>query len=216
METAIAQARFSNAQIVQFNHSPTFSLDNEVADTCDHIVSFGFNGGLVEGFSVGDVTYASAVRIDKKNPLAIFVPDEKWTTNLIMKLRYGNIYPKEAKWYSDGIENESNTVDERKTYSAYGDVMDDETFFVVQYAVKKKIPWTVLRVISDDYKMNLPTAATGQAINPDGSANTAYVMQQVEKDPWEIPALIQLAIDLGYIKGVLNNVGYAIGTSFGT
>lgn len=218
-EVSIAREHFTNCQIIQYNHSPTFDLDAEVDPKCTKIASFGFNGGLAPGFAVGDVCFVANMRTEANLTQEFYIPGITWTSNIANMFKWpkSNLKAKMAKWFSNGQENLANSVEQRKSlWTASGaEVIDDESYYVLQVSLKRKIPWTIVRVISDDWKMNLPPAATGLVMNPDGSANTAYVMQQIEKDPWQVPALVQLALDMGYAQSILSNVANVLGPTFG-
>lgn len=218
-ELTVAKKFFTNCQIIQYNHSPTFDLDEVVSPSCNAIASFGYNGGLAPGFKVGDMTLVESLRTETTVPptQVPYIPNKIWNDKIKRCFQFPttNINWKQATWFSNGQEDLANTVAQRKALAPVADVIDDESYYVLQVALKRKIPWTIVRVLSDDYSMNLPPAATGNVMNADGSANTAYVMEQIEKDPWQIPALVELALDLGYAQGILESCGKALGENFG-
>lgn len=184
IEWSIATKCFPHATVIQLDHTKP---DLSAADDCQRILSFGYAGGLVPGYPVTQVCY----------PIDLYPGaqrvDQYW--NYQLRRLMGDHYTKAAHWFSNGIENQTNTSEQKAAFSHHGDVIDDETFYVANYAAKRGIPWTAFRVISDDFKTTLPPVAT-VGLNPNGSLNLRHALVSIVERPGQIASLGELGIDM--------------------
>ena len=151
--------------------------------------------------AIADVVLASYM-IDGSNN--ILMPDHGWTNAIINAAAHvagprqgdvGDQYDTQApqwaqriqacSWFSSGALDAADTVQQRATlYAATGAwAIDDESFSVASFAALRGIPFAILRSVSDDYSDTLPLAARGAVLNPDGSANIQYLIQQIKQEP---------------------------------
>ncbi len=160
------------------------NLPGLIPDACTRIVSMGVCGGLSPDLSVPDVALATAV-VDHAG--AGMPTDPAWNASATAAARAAGIALHPVPYYSSGLFDEADTVDQRTAmYKRYGThAIDDESRFVVAEAVRRKVPFNVVRPLSDDYRDTLPLMARGKIMNPDGSANIPYLLTALGQDQGE-------------------------------
>lgn len=160
------------------------NLPRLIPDTCTRIISMGLCGGLSPDLSVPDVALATAV-IDHAG--AGMPTDPDWNEAAIKAASKAGITLHLVPYYSSGLFDEADTVDQRAAmFKRYGThAIDDESRFVVAEAVRRKVPFNVVRPLSDDYRDTLPLMARGKIMNSDGSANLAYLFAALGQDQGE-------------------------------
>jgi nucleoside phosphorylase len=174
------------------------NLATLVPENCTRIVSMGLFGGLFYPMAIADVVLASTVADGKGNT---FTCDPKWN-NAVLQLGR-RVVPNSpgpadpvpvmwnknlgvVPWCSTGIMDQSDTQLQRAAiHAATGAwAMDDETYSVAVFAKAKGLPFNVFRSCSDDASETLPLAARGAIMSADGSVDMAYLIQQLETEPW--------------------------------
>ena len=158
------------------------------------VISFGLAGGLSPLLKAGDIVVGESVQIvhahlgaRSKSPEAIHC-DERWRIALTAKLSGAFQGPIAA---SDTILEDA----EAKTalFTATGALaVDMESAVAGRFAATRKLPFAVLRVISDDARHVLPDAAL-VAMKPDGGIALGRVLGSLLRHPWQVPALVRTA-----------------------
>jgi len=92
---------------------------------------------------------------------------------------------------------------------------DMESHVAARVAERHHLPFAVARVIADTADRDLPLAARA-AMRPDGGISGGAMALALARKPWEIPALIALAIDSGRaMKALLRGYDMLAGGGFG-
>jgi adenosylhomocysteine nucleosidase len=148
------------------------------------VISIGLGGGLSPLLKVGEVVIADQVLSGAEH----WRCDERWRVALAAKLPQAHQGPVAA---SDVIlENRDDKAD---LYAKTGAlVVDMESAVAAHFAAARKLPFAVLRVISDDAGHVLPPAAL-VAMKPDGGIAIGRVLGSLLRHPLQVPALIRTA-----------------------
>jgi hypothetical protein len=157
------------------------NLPKLVPDTCTRLVCTGVCGGLAPDLVVPDIALATAV-IDHAGTGMPTDPD--WNKAATFYAARAGLTLHPVPYYSSGLFDEADTVGQRAAmFKKYGThAIDDESRYVVAEAVRRKIPFNVVRPLSDDYRDTLPLMARGKIMNPDGSANIPYLFSALGQD----------------------------------
>lgn len=185
-------------------------FERMVPSTVTGILSFGMCGGLAPGLPVGGVVLCSELITDQ----GIYYPDLIWNNKLSQTL---DIAP--SIYYSTGQFNLADTPAQRAAlYQKYNAVaIDDESGPMAEFAGSRKIPFAVLRVVSDAWDDTVPLAARN-ALNPDGSSNVGSIISWLEAHPdqaaGQVWDLAGIALDYNNAANVLLRVGRQVGQFF--
>jgi len=158
------------------------------------VISFGLAGGLSPLLKAGDVVVGESVQIvhahlgaRSKSPDTIHC-DERWRIALTAKLEGAFQGPVAA---SDTILEDAAA--KAALFAVTGALaVDMESAVAGRFAAARKLPFAVLRVISDDARHVLPAAAL-VAMKPDGGIALGRVLGSLIGNPLQIPALIRTA-----------------------
>ncbi len=158
------------------------------------VISFGLGGGLSPLLKAGDVVVGESVPIvhahlgaRSQSPESIHC-DERWRIALTAKLNGAFQGPIAA---SDTILEDARA--KAALFAATGALaVDMESAVAGRFAAARKLPFAVLRVISDDARHVLPDAAL-VAMKPDGGIALGRVLGSLLANPLQIPALIRTA-----------------------
>ncbi len=181
-------------------------LDKAVPQTCKGIISVGLCGGLVPGLQIGDTFVCRR----------LYTPDGPYEANVawMFRLQVAYQFMTAVYWWSDGRFNTANTLEQRGALAKTGAmVIDDETYHVVRFALRRGIPWQALRVMSDGVGDDLPPAVI-DALDPDGGINVWNVVSSVIKDPTQLPIVIDLARKFKIALTALDTACNAVGPRF--
>lgn len=154
------------------------------------LVSFGVCGGLDPALRVGDLLIAGEVVADGRRIAA----DAAWTAALATALpeaQIGNIAAGDVIVGSAAAKAEL-----RRASGAAG--VDMESHQVARAARAAGLPFAVVRAVSDTADRALPQSArAGFKTRPgsDGQPDVGAVILALARRPWELPALIQTALD---------------------
>ena len=116
-------------------------------------------------------------------------------------------------YYSSGLFDEADTKEQRAfLFKRYGvHAIDDESRYVVAEAVRRGIPFNVVRPLSDDWRETLPLSSTGPIMNKDGSANIDYLLRSIGQDQGQDSvSLFQVATDYGKSLDALEALAKAL------
>jgi len=148
------------------------------------VISFGLAGGLSPLLKVGEVVIADQVISGSEQ----WRCDERWRVALAAKLAGAHQGPIAAsKTILEDAEGKA------ALFSATGALaVDMESGAAARFAATRKLPFAVLRVISDDARHVLPPAAL-VAMQPDGGIALGRVLASLLRHPLQVPGLIRTA-----------------------
>jgi hopanoid-associated phosphorylase len=148
------------------------------------VISFGLAGGLSPLLKVGEVVIADQVISGSEQ----WRCDERWRVALAAKLVVTHQGPVAAS--GTILENAKSKAE---LFSATGALaVDMESAVAARFAAARKLPFAVLRVISDDARHALPPAAL-VAMKPDGGVALGRVLGSLLRHPLQVPNLIRTA-----------------------
>jgi adenosylhomocysteine nucleosidase len=157
-----------------------------IDDGCDLLVSFGLAGGLVSGVAPGRIIVADAVIAPDGHS---FAPDK----NLCDALLRGCPVALSARLAgSDTIlagKTDKIALQQRTGASA----VDMESHHIARCADKAGAAFLVIRAIADPRTARIPEAAAG-AVDSQGRPQVGRVLSRLALRPWDIFALLKLAI----------------------
>lgn len=184
-EYKIAKQYAARDVLVLTGQQTVTDLHARVGDSCTGIISFGLCGGLAFGAHIGQIFLANTV----VTPNGSFAADPDWTHRL-----FSVTHAYERHYWSSGEWNTANSIEQRVALQEKTGcwVIDDESYAVAQFAKERKIPFAVMRSVSDGAEDNLPPAVV-DAINTDGSTNLLNVLKSVTTNPFQLPALWKTA-----------------------
>ncbi len=182
-EKAILTAAYPNNLVL--SGTDKLNLDHLVPQSCVRIVSCGLAGGLAPGLAVADIVLADTLT-DGTNKWKC---DPLWNAAVakiahVSSGAWSNTV-KTAPWYSSGTLDLADTKDQRAIiFNITGArAIDDESFYVAQFAEKRNIGFNVARSISDDWTETLPLAARGAILTAAGSVNFEVLVQDLLTEP---------------------------------
>jgi hopanoid-associated phosphorylase len=148
------------------------------------VISIGLGGGLSPLLKVGEAVIADQVLSDAEH----WRCDERWRVALAAKLSFAHQGPVAAS--NVILENRD---DKATLYAKTGALAADmESAVAARFAAVRKLPFAVLRVISDDARHVLPPAAL-VAMKPDGGIALGRVLASLLRHPLQVPSLIRTA-----------------------
>jgi adenosylhomocysteine nucleosidase len=148
------------------------------------VISFGLAGGLSPLLRVGEVVIADRVFAGPEH----FRCDEHWRVSLAAKLAGAHQGPLVA---SEIILEDAES--KAALFAGTGALaVDMESAVAARFATARKLPFAVLRVISDDARHVLPPAAL-VAMKPDGGIALGRVLGSLLRHPLQVPSLIRTA-----------------------
>lgn len=161
------------------------------------LISWGTAGGLTPGFNVGDLVIADLVTtLDPSGQKVVTDADVDWTYLLLTQAELlasnrGVTCHLDATFSASIIA--STPVQRAQLHAQYDGVcIDEETATVVELATSANIPFVAIRVISDDYRMTIPSFAKG-LINSNGTSNLDAAVKEITSDPADISAMLKYA-----------------------
>lgn len=95
----------------------------------------------------------------------------------------------------DGLLTSDRIIDsreEKERLSQFADVVDMESFHVVQAFIEEKIPVGVIRAISDGSEEEMPVDFD-KCLKVDGSVKVMPLLRDLAKQPSKLPALIRFS-----------------------
>ena len=214
-EAAVIKAALPGALVL--SGTAKNNLDALVPRDATHIASVGLCGGLEPSVAVPDVCLASNVVDDTGH---VYPVTPLWTFSLLSAIRTASVdndvraltqptWAQRARrmpWYSDGKFGDADTADKRaalwKKSGAW--CIDDETIFVARFAHDWKLPFAVLRTVSDSATETLPPAAREAIVNPNGSPDIAKVFAAIRQESFaDTLDLLKVAADFNAALAVL-------------
>jgi len=161
-----------------------------VAHGATALLSFGLAGGLDPNLHPGDVIVPVAV-LDGGH--RYFTDDDLCRAlggTTVSLLLAGDAVVADAR--------EKRLLSARTGASA----VDLESGAVARVAARHRLPFAVLRAVCDPAQRSLPPAALA-ALNSEGAIRTLSVLGSIVARPWQIPALLRLALDAALARHAL-------------
>jgi hopanoid-associated phosphorylase len=161
------------------------TLEAELAAGVAGVVSFGLCGALDPEIAVGDVVIGEAVADGD-----CFAADAAWTSRIVAAL------PNAHRGRFARADRPIASIAEKAALrQATGAVaVDMESWVVARLAGAHRVPFVVVRGVSDGARRALPHAAQ-VGLGPDGRPAVRAVMASLRSDPWQIGALIRTALE---------------------
>jgi adenosylhomocysteine nucleosidase len=148
------------------------------------VISVGLAGALSPLLEVGEVVIADQVIAKSES----WRCSSQWRVALAARLPKAHQGPVAASEII--LENEGA---KRALHDATGALaVDMESAIAGRFAAGRDLPFTVLRVISDDARRALPKAAL-VAMKPDGGIALSRVLGSLSRHPLQLPGLIRTA-----------------------
>lgn len=178
-EADVARAYAAKDVLVLSGVLDVEGLQKAVPASCTGILSFGLCGGLRPNLpAVGQTLIATQL-------LApggwVYQPDIAWIKRL-----FAATHAYCQPWFSSGVFNQANTPAQRGAlYAQYGAwAIDDESFFVAQFAKGRGIPFVVMRTVSDAWDDNV--SITSNILTANGGVDVFSVLSDLAADPAEM------------------------------
>lgn len=166
----------------------TSVLESALVGNVAAVISFGIAGGLANDVVPGAWIVARAI-VTRTTCLPC---DAVWTRILAERLRGARV--------ADLAGSDSPVTDpaaKRSLHEATGAVaVDMESHIAAAIAAARRLPFAAFRVIADDARTGLPSAAIG-ALKPDGKIDGVAVFRSLTRAPAQAPLVMRTAIDAG-------------------
>jgi hypothetical protein len=183
---------------------PTLAMDlaHRAPQACG-IISFGTCGGLVPGLAIGDMVIGERVV-----GAVTATCDPAWTQALSRALPQA----RRGAVFADGTL--LATVAQKRAAAAQGAIIADmESHLVAQTAPMHRLPFAILRCISDTAEAALPPAVA-VAMRPGGSLALGKVLASILRHPGQLPALIRTGLGFNLALTALDLGACAAGRRF--
>jgi len=159
-------------------------LERAIAEGVDGIISIGIAGGLAPSLKPGDCVIGSEVVMGGER----FSSDAAWTTRMSARVPFATVAPVTG---TDAIV--SGEDDKAALFRATAaQVIDMECHVVARLAALHRIPFAVLRTVSDPADRRLPLFVL-TALTSEGKVNYRAVLKALLAEPRQIPGLLRTA-----------------------
>ncbi|MDE2579604.1 MAG: phosphorylase [Hyphomicrobiales bacterium] len=154
------------------------------------VVSFGLAGGLDPALEPGDV----AVGARAIAPGAVYDCAPAWRAALAQAFAAHGL--KAAQGVVAGVEAAVMSAQDKAALRTRSRalVCDMESHIAGDFAACRRIPFAIVRAVSDPAQRALPPLAA-DAVKPDGKVNNLRVMARLARAPAQLPALMEAARD---------------------
>jgi hopanoid-associated phosphorylase len=161
------------------------AIGQHLAGACG-LISFGVCGALDPALAVGDVVVAEGVVGEGGYQAA----DPRWTEALRAAL------PRARPGLVAGGSTIIGSVGAKAALrrSSGATIVDMETHAMAIAAQEARLPFAVVRAVSDTARHALPKAAQA-GFRADGAPGVGAVIRALATRPWELPALVRTALD---------------------
>src|SRR5215470_14546309 len=170
------------------------------------IISFGIAGGLAPNLAAGDWVVGAGVRAGQD----LIPTDRNWARRLLGALA--------GAAYADivGVDTPiADPVEKHRLHSRTGAaVVDTESHIAARIAAAHRIPFAAFRVVIDPAHKRLPPAAM-VGLRHDGTPDIPAVLRSVVRQPSQLPALFQTALDARIAERSLHRGRQQLGAALG-
>ena len=186
------------------------ALSAAVARGCSGIVSFGTAGGLAPDLKPGALIIADAV----EGPLGRIATDSAWADRLAGALTAGPLASRLQRGSMAAVAAPLVSADDKRAlhHSTGALAVDMESHLAGAMAAARGLPFAVCRAIVDPAWRTLPSAATA-GLRDDGSTALAPILRELMRQPSQIGALIQVAMDARAARVSLVHARQALGAA---
>jgi len=159
-------------------------LERAIAEGADGIISIGIAGGLAPSLKPGDCVIGSEIVTGKERVLS----DAAWTARMSARVPDATIAPMTG---TDVIvTDEAEKAALFRATGAYA--VDMESHIAARLAAAQRIPFAVLRVVSDPANRTLPPLVSS-ALTSAGNVNYRAVAKALLTEPRQITGLVKTA-----------------------
>ena len=161
-------------------------IEDDIRDGVSALISFGIAGGLEPGLTPGTILIARGVYDGSTHLTA----DPAWVDGLARAL------PRARIAEIAGVDAPVCDVRSKAELHAHtgAQAVDMESHIVARLATRHRLPFAVLRVVSDPAERALPPAALA-GMRPDGTTDIGAVLLSLGREPRQLPGLIRTALD---------------------
>jgi hopanoid-associated phosphorylase len=162
-----------------------------LAEGADALASFGIAGALAPHLSAGSLLLPRCVVDESGGRYSV---DEAWRARVAAMLVAAGMRAEEGDILG-AAEAVASPLHKAELCQKTGAIaVDLESHLVARAAVRVHRPFIVLRAVADPASRALPPAAV-HGIDEKGAPALGRVLASVLRDPKQIPALVQLALD---------------------
>jgi hopanoid-associated phosphorylase len=186
------------------------ALSAAVARGCSGIVSFGTAGGLAPDLKPGALVIADAV----VGPFGRVPTDAAWANRLAAALETAPLASRLRRGPMAAVAAPLMSADDKRALhrSTGALAVDMESHLAGAMAAARGLPFAVCRAIVDPAWRTLPSAATA-GLRDDGSTALAPILRELLRQPSQIGALIQVAVDARAARASLVQARHALGAA---
>lgn len=168
------------------------ALSAAVARGCSGIVSFGTAGGLAPDLAPGTLILAEAV----EGPFGRLETDRPWADRLAAALSTGPLAARLRRGLMAAVTAPLVSADDKGVLhrSTGALAVDMESHIAGATAAAHGLPFAVCRAIVDPAWRTLPLAATA-GLRDDGTTALGPILRELLRQPAQLGALIQVAVD---------------------
>jgi hopanoid-associated phosphorylase len=168
------------------------ALSAAVARGCAGIVSFGTAGGLAPDLEPGSLIVADAI----EGPFGRLETDRQWADRLAAAMAAGPLAVRLRRGLMAAVTAPLVTADDKRAlHRAAGALaVDMESHIAGATAAAHGLPFAVCRAIVDPAWRTLPSAATA-GLRDDGSTALGPILRELLRQPSQLGALLQVAVD---------------------
>ena len=159
-------------------------LADAIAQGAHGIISIGIAGGLEPSLKSGDCLVASEVVTGGER----IATDSAWRARMIARLPDATVGPLAGA--ERILVGKAAKADLFRASGAYA--VDTESHVAAELARAHRLPFAVLRTISDPAGSELPALAA-KALTPEGRVNVVAVLRSLLKEPRQLPDLARTA-----------------------
>lgn len=168
------------------------ALSAALARGCSGIVSFGTAGGLAPDLEPGALIVADAV----EGPFGRLQTDRPWADRLVAALTAGPRSARVRRGLMAAVTAPLVSAGDKDVLHRSNGALavDMESHIAGAKAAAHGVPFAVCRAVVDPAWRTLPSAATA-GLRDDGSTALAPILRELLRQPSQLGALIQVAID---------------------
>ncbi len=168
-----------------------------VAHGATALLSFGLAGGLDPHLRPGDTVV----------PVAVLERYHRYFTNEELCRALGGATAS-LLLAADAAVGDAGSK-QRLSSQTGASAVDLESGAVARVAQRHRLPFAVLRAVCDPAQRSLPPAALA-ALDAGGGIRLARVLRSIAARPWQIPALLRLAVDAAAARRALVRAARAL------
>ncbi|MFL9965904.1 phosphorylase [Paraburkholderia sediminicola] len=168
------------------------ALSAAVARGCAGIVSFGTAGGLAPDLEPGSLIVANAI----EGPFGRLETDRQWADRLAAAIAAGPLAVRLRRGLMAAVTVPLVTADDKRALhlAAGALAVDMESHIAGATAAAHGLPFAVCRAVIDPAWRTLPSAATA-GLRDDGSTALGPILRELLRQPSQLRALLQVAVD---------------------